>query len=251
MSRVAPVKLLACALCAFSARGQVSMDLKEKINKAVDAQQVGDAISTIAQPIKIAPAANLTAGTGDISTSGKCAQDIDVYCVDVQPGYGHLAECLQNQIEDGREGTVEFTSKVSAACQEELLHFQMALAENINMDVETAAACKKDVDRLCDFTKDLKFPGKVIACLRSKKSSLSGKCKERITTLQMKAAEDYRLQATLYGACRIAAEKFCKNVDPGGGRMYDCLRDHRTEVWSSRFRTLGFSVALLRPSSDC
>jgi hypothetical protein len=228
MSRVAFAQLLACVLCASTAFGQVSQNLKEEIDKAVDAQQVGEAISTVSQQIKIAPAARLTAGTGDIATNGECAKDIDIYCVGIRPGYGHLAECLQNQILDERESATEFMGKVSQKCKDELIHFKMALAQNINMDVGTAAACQKDAERLCAFTEKLDFPGKVIACLRSKNSSLSGKCRSRITMLQLRAAEDYRLQATLYDACKGDAKKFCKDVDPES--VNACLRDHRKEV---------------------
>lgn len=62
-------------------------------------------------------------------------------------------------------------------------------------------ACKGDAERLCGYVRDLTFPGKVTACLREKKPELSGRCRARITRLQLDAAEDYRLDAQLYEAC--------------------------------------------------
>ncbi|MBK9293410.1 MAG: hypothetical protein IPM57_03045 [Oligoflexia bacterium] len=34
------------------------------------------------------------------------------------------------------------------------------------------------------------------------------------------------------GPCKADAEKFCKDVKPGGGKMRDCLREHKDELSS-------------------
>jgi hypothetical protein len=33
-----------------------------------------------------------------------------------------------------------------------------------------------------------------------------------------------------HGACRDDVEKFCKDVQPGGGRILSCLREHETQL---------------------
>jgi hypothetical protein len=38
------------------------------------------------------------------------------------------------------------------------------------------------------------------------------------------------------GACKADVEKFCKNVEKGGGRIKQCLQDHKGEV-STECRT--------------
>jgi hypothetical protein len=205
-------------------------ELQKQIEKASEAQKDQAASSSISREIDLAPEANLTAGTGDIDTNGPCNEDIPIFCPDVKPGYAHLAECLNNQMLDDEEGSSEFTAMISKECKQDLLNFKIALSENINMDVETAAACKADAKRLCGFTKMLNFPGKVIACLREKKSQLQGKCEKRITLAQLQAAEDYRLDANVYDACKADAENICKDVKPGSGRMNGCLRDNRAKV---------------------
>ena len=218
-------------LLASSAGQKPSEDLQKKIKNAADKQffqQKGDRSES--KEIDLAPSVELHAGTGDIDTTGPCAEDIDIFCREVKPGYAHIAECLNNQIEDDRDGTSEFTAQVAKECQQAILEFKMELAENINSDVQMAAACKQDAEKFCQYIKNMDFPGKVIACLREKKAQLSGNCRKRITLAQIQAAKDYRLDANLYEPCKPDAEKLCADVEAGNGRVNGCLRDHRDEV---------------------
>lgn len=164
---------LVAALLSLAACDKPSEKLQADIAKASELQSVRQDASSTSQEVDLAPAANLTSGTGDIGTTSKCAEDITIFCPSVKPGYAHIAECLSNQIFDERDGNSEYTVKVSAPCRATVLNFKMRLAENINLDVNMAAACKDDAKKFCDYTKDYKFPGKVIACLREKKTSLT------------------------------------------------------------------------------
>lgn len=229
--------LLALVALAAGARAQVSQNLTDRIERASEAQEAGDALVTTSHEVDLAPAANLTAGTGDLDTTGACAQDIDAFCKDVRPGFAHLAECIGSQIADTLEGTSEFTGKVSPECQQALVLFKIMVSDNINLDVQTAAACKFDAARYCEYTSDLKYPGKVIACLRENKERLRGKCAARIAKVQASVAEDFRLDAMLHDACKATAASLCGDVEPGGGRVNGCLRDHRAEVCAPRSRT--------------
>ena len=226
-----PAALLALAALAAGARAQMSQNLTERIAQAIEAQQAGDTLNTTSRIIDLAPAAFLTAGTGDLDTTGACAEDINIFCKDVRPGAAHLAECIGGQIADDLEGTSEFTGKVSEACQGELLLFKLRMSDNINLDVKTAAACKFDAQRYCAYVTDLQdYPGKVIACLRENKDALRGTCAARIDKVQAAVADDFRLDAMLHEACNDTAAQLCGDVTPGGGRVNGCLRDHRAEV---------------------
>lgn len=224
------ILVVVAALLGTAVADLPNPDLRNQIEKASEAQRFQEASSSTSREIDLAPEANLTAGTGDIDINGPCSEDINIFCKEVKPGYAHIAECLNNQIEDDKDGTSEFTAVLSKECKDDILKFKMALSENINMDVETAAACKADAKRFCGYTKDYRFPGKVIACLREKRSQLKGKCQKRLTQAQMEAAEDYRLDANLYDACKADAENICKDVEPGSGRVNGCLRDNRAKV---------------------
>jgi Cysteine rich repeat len=222
--------LLFAALLAAAAAGKPSAKLIEAIKQAAEKQAFQEDATTTSHEVDAAPAANLTGGTGDVPTNGPCAEDIVIFCQGIKPGYAHLAECLNNQIFDERDGNSEYTVKVSAPCRGAVLKFKMALAQNINLDVNMAADCKDDAKQFCDYVKDFKFPGKVIACLREKKPNLKGKCKRAITKAQIEAAEDYRLDANLYDACKADAANVCKDVEAGSGRVNACLRENRLKA---------------------
>ena len=208
----------------------VSADLQERIDVASEAQEFGEKVETISAEVDIAPAVKLSAGTGDIDTSGPCSEDIQIFCPVVKPGSAHLAECVSNQISDEKEGKSEFTAKVTEVCKADVLKFKMDISTNINLNVEMATACKADAANFCKYTKDLDFPGKVIACLREKKAKLSGKCQNKITAAQLAAAEDFRLDAQLYDACKADAANVCKDIAAGSGRVNACLRENRPKV---------------------
>ncbi len=44
------------------------------------------------------------------------------------------------------------------------------------------------------------------------------------------AAKDYRTDADLHAACEPDAKQLCSNVNPGEGRIQDCLRDKAVSV---------------------
>lgn len=74
----------------------------------------------------------VASGTGRTGSAARFAR------AQVKPGYGHIAECIQNQIEDEDEDASDATVAVRPACRAALLEFKMALVQNINLDVATA-----------------------------------------------------------------------------------------------------------------
>lgn len=53
------------------------------------------------------------------------------------------------------------------------------------------------------------------------------------------ATSDQRERARAVAkACRADAQKFCKGVEPGGGRLLACLQGHETEISASCRTTL-------------
>ena len=52
-------------------------------------------------------------------------------------------------------------------------------------------------------------------------------CSRRVNS---QAAKDYRVDADLHAACQADAKKLCADVNPGEGRMQDCLRDKAVRV---------------------
>jgi hypothetical protein len=96
---LAALLLLSATPLSYAATGE---ELAEQVAEAAEAQEYREeaASPVISDIILEEPAAELNAGTGDISTTGACSSDIDSFCVDVTPGAGRIADCLSGQIKD-------------------------------------------------------------------------------------------------------------------------------------------------------
>jgi hypothetical protein len=79
---------------------------------------------------------------------------------------------------------------------------------------------------------------------------VQGKCRQKVTQAQIQAAEDYRLNANLYDACKADAENVCKDVEAGSGRVNACLRDNRDKVRMYALTCIGAVLCITwRPSN--
>uniref|UniRef100_A0A0N5BCS7 Golgi apparatus protein 1 n=1 Tax=Strongyloides papillosus TaxID=174720 RepID=A0A0N5BCS7_STREA len=78
--------------------------------------------------------------------------------------------------------------------------------------------------------------GSTLECLIKKMTQeLSGgpeahkikeECKRQILRITELQSEDFHLDRPLYFACREDREKFCHNVESGGGKVFECLAQH-------------------------
>lgn len=79
--------------------------------------------------------------------------------------------------------------------------------------------CKADVERFC---KDEKGP-EIARCLKKHEVELSPACRER--GKEIKAGIKKHLEA-----CQEDVEKFCGNVERGGGRILKCLKQNEDKL---------------------
>lgn len=118
-----------------------------------------------------------------------------------------------------------------------VLLFALALAAfSVGVRSSTAAyaeeprCCAEEIEKFC---KDVKpGEGRIAKCLKEHENELSeackGKCEEVSTRLK-----DVRQ------ACAEDVERFCKDVQPGEGRIAKCLRKHENEISSVCKESLG------------
>ena len=81
--------------------------------------------------------------------------------------------------------------------------------------------CSGDIAKYC---KDLEpGGGGIIRCLRDNENRLSNECKARVekSVKRFEAARE---------ACAADVERFCKGIEPGGGRIARCLAKHANEL---------------------
>jgi hypothetical protein len=92
--------------------------------------------------------------------------------------------------------------------------------------------CQPDIEKLCKGVQT--GGGRIRECLKSHASELSPNCKKMYDSKKGIFSEDTpahanRRQAMLE-ACKPELEKFCKGIQPGGGRLKVCLEQHRSEL---------------------
>lgn len=81
--------------------------------------------------------------------------------------------------------------------------------------------CAEDAKKFCGDVKPGR--GRVAKCMKSHEAELSPACQA-----EMKKAEERIEQVR--EECKADAQKFCKGIRPGGGRILACLKSHQSEL---------------------
>ena len=81
--------------------------------------------------------------------------------------------------------------------------------------------CAEDAKKFCGNERP--GGGRIARCMKSHESELSPACQS-----QMKAAEQRYEEFSK--ECKPDAEKFCKGIRPGQGRILACLKSHQSEL---------------------
>ena len=81
--------------------------------------------------------------------------------------------------------------------------------------------CSEDAKKFCGNEKP--GGGRIAKCMKSHETEVSPACQSA-----MKAAEQ-RIQE-VREECKGDAEKFCKGIKPGQGRILSCLKSHQAEL---------------------
>jgi hypothetical protein len=92
-------------------------------------------------------------------------------------------------------------------------------------EIRAHEVCADDIRQFCPDVK----PGssRVVECLQKNKARVSSACSERLDASHQKANA---LIEEFGRSCRRDVDRFCPGVDPGGGRVLGCLRQHQPEL---------------------
>jgi hypothetical protein len=99
--------------------------------------------------------------------------------------------------------------------------FCMTLWSGADVYAQRGGACAEDISKFC---KDVKpGGGRIAKCLKDHENELSGTCKDEIAQVEKRFKETAE-------ACHDDVLRFCKDVEPGGGRIANYLREHQSEL---------------------
>ena len=86
---------------------------------------------------------------------------------------------------------------------------------------EEELPCAEEIAKYCKEVKP--GGGRILDCLNEHQKDLSVSCKKKLE-------ESKERLMKVQQACTGDVEKFCKDVQPGGGRILKCLREHAQEL---------------------
>jgi hypothetical protein len=126
-----------------------------------------------------------------------CAVDARRLCPDVPYGEGRVVACLRAR-----------WYEVSSACQQTIQRVE-------NRARQIDVACTGDVYEHCPRVQS--GGGRVLSCLASHWDHLSSPCQNVVSEVAERAQK-------FTSACSADAARLCQGVEPGGGRIFACLK---------------------------
>jgi hypothetical protein len=100
----------------------------------------------------------------------------------------------------------------------------IVLYSNFHAYAEESLTCADDIEKFCKEIKP--GGGRILDCLKTHETKLAVSCRDKIGELKgiIKDCEQ---------ACSGDIAQFCKDVQPGGGRIIKCLMEYDKEISSS------------------
>ena len=92
-------------------------------------------------------------------------------------------------------------------------------------DEKPRGPCRADVEKLCQGVE--RERGAIARCLKQNESALSTECKDAMAKSMEKAREKAKALAKV---CKEDAEQYCKDVNPGRGRIVRCLQQNADKL---------------------
>ena len=81
--------------------------------------------------------------------------------------------------------------------------------------------CREDAKKFCSGVRP--GGGRIYNCLTSHDADLAPACRERLAAAKARYDEFVK-------ACKSDADKYCKAIPPGGGRILSCLKGRESDL---------------------
>jgi hypothetical protein len=95
--------------------------------------------------------------------------------------------------------------------------------------IETVAnGCKMELEKYCSQVTP--GQGRVLACLYAHEDKLSGKCEYALYDAAVQLERAVAALSYVANECNADLEKYCESIEPGKGRLLDCLDKHEKQV---------------------
>lgn len=96
---------------------------------------------------------------------------------------------------------------------------------------QVAKGCDQEIKTYCkDVTQG---EGRILACLYAHEDKLSGRCEYALYDAMVQLERAVNALAYTANECREDLKAFCSDIQPGGGRLLDCI-DRNSDKVSNR-----------------
>ncbi|GAX77303.1 hypothetical protein CEUSTIGMA_g4749.t1 [Chlamydomonas eustigma] len=169
-----------------------------------------------------------------------CAWEISTFCKDIPHGHARVVRCLQDNIEN---------TDMSKECKDEVTRDNNRMGTDYRLNYRLNHACESDISRLCSnmcsTTPGSACGGLVLQCLQDKQDNITSQtCQDEVFYYELMEVSDFRNDVILAEACRTDVEAYCKDTEPGEGRVHTCLRFNKDKI-SERCRNEEMKLAAL------
>ena len=106
----------------------------------------------------------------------------------------------------------------------------LAYAEDKGPIEIVADGCKKEIDTYCKGVKP--GEGRILACLYAYQEKLSNRCEYALYDAAAQLEQAIVALTYLANECRDDLKTFCANVQPGEGRLIDCIGKNKDKISS-------------------
>ncbi|UPQ97486.1 putative Golgi apparatus protein [Chloropicon primus] len=161
-----------------------------------------------------------------------CLPDKKKFCKEIELGNARTQACLESQMNE---------PGFSQACRKELLYLQEQRTTQWQWDTQLKNGCKKEIPELCGYSDDEMFYGDedndvnedeislddstVVNCLVDYRDEITNEeCKAQVEKKIVGGSKNIRLNRRAFEACFDDQNKYCRDVKPGEGLVYECLR---------------------------
>lgn len=147
-------------------------------------------------------------------------------CRGVEDSHGAKFRCLEDH---------KAADKTEPACRDAIQRLQELRSRDWRLSPDIASNCEHDTNRLCSLEKTMaeasEFSGVVLNCLIDHRGDIeSSDCRTSLKRAQAARAEDVRNDPVVSKACKSDIATWCPKVEPGKGRVHQCLADHLKEL---------------------
>ena len=95
--------------------------------------------------------------------------------------------------------------------------------------VETVAnGCKMEIEKYCSQVTP--GQGRILACLYAHEDKLSAKCEYALYDAAAQLERAVAALSYVANECNEDLEKYCESIEPGKGRLLECLDKHDKQV---------------------